>query len=190
MSEANLSLPFIKRSTAFQADSGKQPESSSSSSNLPNPTLQGVDKNGKKKTCLCGDVHARSKCPHLFEWNRTASWKEDSAKKQLIDEKRTKPYIAKTLQTIRDQHTKETAAAAAPPQGSDVPRGATTFRVTGQHHQVSALPTALSTQSSHYALVNSFILDSGATDHVSNNRERFSHFETAKEGEAVQVIVS
>lgn len=151
-----------------------------SSSPPATPTLQGKDRNGKKKTCLCGEQHAWSKCPYLFEWNRPSGWKEDKDIMNQVTEKRKNPVVEKTLQSIRDKRIASTTSTTpdAPQTGSNMPRGAPAFKP-------SPLPTALSAHLTHYALANSFILDSGATDHVANNRDRFSSFTDAQEGEAL-----
>lgn len=152
----------------------------------PIPTLQGKDKNGRKKTCLCGDTHAWSKCPYMFEWNRPQGWKEDAAIQQLIGEKSKNPVVQKTLQQIRDKRTAITSAPDTPQAGSDVPRGATAFRLqagSDVSRGATAVRSVTAIQTTHYALVNSFILDSGATDHVANDRSRFTGFTDAQEGE-------
>ena len=79
--------------------------STSTSTPTPAPMLQGKDKNGKR-ACLCGSPdHSWSKCPHLFEWNRTSGFKvDDSIQKQIEDKKSKNAVIRSTLQKIRANH--------------------------------------------------------------------------------------
>ena len=62
-------VPRVRRQhTGFTVDSltatTSSTSSSTTSSNPPNPTLQGMDKDEKKMTCICGESHAWSKCSY------------------------------------------------------------------------------------------------------------------------------
>ncbi|PVH75543.1 hypothetical protein DL98DRAFT_593049 [Cadophora sp. DSE1049] len=82
----------------------------------PAPTLNGKDKGGKKRGCLCGSSeHPWSKCPHIFEWNRPTGFKIDDSIQKLIEEKKSKNSgIATTLQGIRDKYNNQSKTGQSP----------------------------------------------------------------------------
>jgi hypothetical protein len=142
----------------------------------PQPTLQNRDSKGKKRACLCGGEHKWSKCAHLFEWNRQKDWKPDEAIQQQIKEKCAQnPYITKVLQTIRDKQNKPKPEQPSNSQ-DNVPMGCVATGPESHHVTMSAIQS----DQQQFALHDSFILDSGATDHVCNNRARFTDFRLAK----------
>ena len=166
----------------------------------PTPTLHGKDKDGRPaggfSTCLCGSPgHSWSKCPHIFEWNRPSGFKIDESIQRLIEEKKSKnSVIRSTLKKIRYNHnnprstsqdagsSSSNASSNATPNPADsgpqVPMGAMAYRphVTSAVHDPEL----------HFALVNSYILDSGATEHVCNDRSRFTTYRLAAEDDILE----
>ena len=140
----------------------------------PQPTLQNRDSKGKKRPCLCGGEHKWAKCAYLFEWNRQKDWKPDEAIQQQIKEKCAQnTYITKVLQLIRDKQNKPKPEQASNGQ-ENIPMGCVAMR-PAHHVTMSAMQP-----DQKFALHDSFILDSGATDHVCNDHARFSDFRSPK----------
>jgi hypothetical protein len=149
----------------------------------PQPTLKGKNKDGKKpppKGCVCGEMHYWSKCPYLFEWNRTADFKADSEVQRKVDIAKKKAQVANTIQSIIDKHNKakgsdgKSTAASQSESSKEVPSNFVVYRPTIYGPTVSL-------DHVHLALLNSFILDTGATDHVCNDRAKFTDFRPASE---------
>ena len=136
----------------------------------PQPTLNGRDRDGKKKTCLCGSPdHRQAKCPHLFEQNRLLGFKVDSAIQKQINEKRAKSKNVET--SIQDIIAKHEKLSKSPLEAEKhVPIGCVVTRLIA-----IVLPATL-LNNVHLALIKSYILDSGVTEHVCNNQSRFINF--------------
>jgi Reverse transcriptase (RNA-dependent DNA polymerase) len=168
------------RSTVFLVDT-PAPTSAPATSPAPaQPTLKGRDKDGKKpapKGCVCGEMHYWSKCPYLFEWNRTADFKADSEVQKKVDIAKKKSSVANTIQNIIDKHNK--AKDGNKSTKSETANTIPTSFVSYQPSIYGPTGSTISLETVHLALLNSFILDTGATEHVCNDRSRFYDFRLA-----------
>jgi hypothetical protein len=158
-------------------------EVTADSTPTPEPTLNNRKKDGEKKDCLCGEKHAWNKCPYLFDWNRTSDFKEDPAITKSIESKKN-PKLVRILESIQKKHEKAVAKAtttststpsSTPPAEADVPSNyvatamqpTTTTQSHGLYNTVKNITLPL---------LKSFILDTGATSSICNDRARFTDF--------------
>lgn len=138
----------------------------------PTPTLNGKDNNGGPKPCLCGEHLGWSKCPYLWEWLRPEGWKPDERVVKLIEEKKKTKRVAislakleEKLKSKRHQDSSETSVER------EIPSSYTVSTSTPLSYAVDRNLTGI-----HLPLLNSYILDSAATQSVCNDRSRFIEF--------------
>src|SRR5579862_4653577 len=107
------------------------------------------------KPCLCGKKHRFKTCWYLIEILRPAEWKPDPEIEKQIKEKLEKSSkLRDIIERIRKQVTSK--------------------KEEGKSQKPATFMTSVfNSESSAYMLCKSVILDSGATIHVCNNRERF-----------------
>ena len=149
------------------------PSTTPTPTQAPQPTLNGRDRDSKKKTCICRSPdHRWAKCPHLFEWNRSSDFKVNSAIQKQIDEKRAKSKSVESLiQDIIAKHNKSVLVSlpVSPLEaGKHVLMGCVVNGPTARPLPPTVL-LAISLNNVHLALIKSYILNSRATDHVCNN---------------------
>jgi hypothetical protein len=144
---------------------------------MPQPQLL---TNLKKKSCLCGEVHAWKTCPYIVESIRNQAWTPDPETQKAVEEKIWKtPYLKKIVEGIRTKVKKgEASSSALPP----------TALGTSDDTKVKGLfPVSVHTaaENSDYHLRDGFILDSGASIHVYNRHERMQALRPAGEDDFV-----
>ena len=119
----------------------------------------------KKSPCLCGEEHQFRNYPYLIESKRSNDWKADpDVEKKIQDKIRANKKldgIIKSIQQKQLEGSTDTGNSRDPPA---------LFATT------TSIPYV---DQSDYILQDSFILDSGATTHVCNNREQFQDFKPA-----------
>jgi hypothetical protein len=118
-----------------------------------------------RKPCLCGEEHLWKTCLYLIPSLRSKNWKPDSTIKAKVDEQLKKPKLKKIVAKINKKVTDQEQPLQSATDDSE--------------KSTEAVFTSHETQ---YSLYNSFILDSGATTHICNNRQRFEDdFEEASD---------
>lgn len=122
------------------------------------------------KKCVCGEIHRFRDCPYLIESKRPTGWTPKLDLQRKIDEriqksKKLRELIERAKKGVNGQHTKSFQDTAVTKPDLDTPAAFTTT--------ILAMTYSSDTALDNYPLQNSFILDSGATVHVCNNRERF-----------------
>ena len=105
-------------------------------------------------------------CPYLVEAKHPKDWKPDPEVQKQVEEKAKHPKLKYIISRI----WKSNKDKASDEMVSDDLEEPGNFMV---------VPVAYTTSSptSDYKLRNSFILDSGATTHVCNDRSRFQNFQ-------------
>lgn len=177
----NVQITKPNRSAYGAAYAAENPAGSTENSAVPVPTLAGRDQQGKdkpKRPCICEEHMYWSECPYLFEWNRPAGWKPDPKISKLIEEKKKEKYISSTIANIRRQQLEKRKR-----EGKETPE--TSKEAAGEipmsYYSISRLPSAYSFESLkgtriHLPLLHSYLLDTGASNHVCNDRSRFTQF--------------
>ena len=146
-------------------------------------TFQGksADNDGtpKKRDCLCGKKHLFKNCPYLIESKRPSGWKPDSEVQREIESKLEKiPKLRNAVEGIQKQESAKKKESTE--SSTESPSKPALFMIATSSKESKmpiCSPTVLTTKvPTEYHLRNSFILDSGATIHVCNNRIRFKTF--------------
>ncbi len=145
-------------------------------------TLQDKNTDGKPK-CICEDYHYYSECPYLINSKRLKNWKaDDSIQKKIDNVLKTNETIRNRVESVRKRAIRQQEAKSAPrtsenlsEKDSDEPSA---FIISTE--SLANYVTVNSDQfTTSYALHDSFILDSGATIHCCNTRERFHNLTPA-----------
>ena len=111
----------------------------------------------KKPPCLCGGHHWYKECPYLIESIRIKDWKPNPSIEKKIDEKLQKNLrLKETIDRIRKEQEEKSTSTQ-----------------TDQSTPSAFTVSAASAVTTDYHLRDSFILDSGATLHICNDRTRF-----------------
>jgi hypothetical protein len=134
----------------------------------------------KKRHCICGVEHLFSACPYLIESIRPSGWTADPETQKKVDEKLKMPNVKAGVEKARRWVAKGLAQKGQDSQGGS--QGSSTPQALEKAGAfVVSCYSAPKSNSSDYDLRNSFILDSGATVHVCNTRDRFYNFVPASE---------
>ena len=161
-------------------------------------SLQGLDEYGNPVTpgsslrpssqsrqvpyaCVCGKKHYFSECYYLNESARPANWKENSHIRKKIDnvlkDDKIKSTVDRALAKSRDYAKNKPVSSPTPVAISEgVPIAPPDTRQVYMTHTLQAAFQTKSVNEYKYELCDSFILDTGATGHVCNNRSRFVQF--------------
>ena len=144
-----------------------------SSTGEPSSKLNSSGK-ARTKKCPCGSPkHRVSKCWFINEDQRPEGWEPSEKMQKHINEVISKDP---NLQRQRDQHRSKKPASTEKNENSQE-----AYFVTPQvAHQISAF---FENQDHDHPLRSSFILDSGATGHVVNMRDRFIDFQPTPDDE-------
>ena len=117
----------------------------------------------KPRRCLCGELEEFKDCPYINEKSRPEGWTGNAATQRSVDEKiQSNPRLTEVVKRIRDD-AKGKDSPTTPILASCL---AAVFHTGGSQPEI-------------YALKKSFILDSGSTSHLCNDRERFHEFHPA-----------
>ncbi len=140
------------------------------------------DETPKKRDCLCGKKHLFKNCPYLIESKRPTGWKPDPEIQRNIDQKLEKiPKLRNAVEVIQKQESskkKETSESSG--ESPSKPTSFVTATLLQGPEEPIHSPAVLTMRAiPEYSLRDSFILDSGATIHVCNNRDRFKTFQSA-----------
>jgi hypothetical protein len=139
-------------------------------------TLQGRDKDGneQKKKCLCGGFHLYADCYYLIESKRPKGWNPNPEIQKKVEKMIENPFWKKRIESIlkKVQGKSDSDSVLSKDESANpIPNQAyvadTTYSVSSQMQQVD------------FDLSRSYILDSGSTIHVCNNRSRFIDFRPA-----------
>jgi len=175
-------------------------------------SFQGQTATGHQLTCLCGESHRYEECVYLNPYIRPEGWTGDSALEQKVQDilKKSKKrkgqvdamvryhkrqFEAKTDTTkdaSKDNSTSNQPKSSKPkPQKPTVePMVMMAIRPGSQSDAATAAvaptPSNFNTDAA-YELRDSFILDSGATGHICNNRARFIEYQPATEVQEVKI---
>jgi len=178
-------------------------------------SFQGQTATGHQSTCLCGEPHKYEECVYLNPYIRPDGWTGDTALEQKIQDilkkdKRKKGHIdyivrcqkrkfqanANTAEDSSVSTSKQLKPSKSKPQKpTDEPIVMMAIHPTSSAPTTSssiAVPPAASPPSNFntdaaYELRDSFILDSGATGHICNNRARFIEYQPATEVQEVKI---
>jgi hypothetical protein len=158
---SNLAKPGTQSKSAF-SNPKLQGNSTDNDDDL---TLKKKDDDSKKKSrsqrprCeACGGIHPTEGCFFLFPEKRPQDWTPFPEKEKKVLEKiKSDPTFAQKIKKLRKEDASKDAPSAhvvmKPLRSTDSDRAAYT--------------------TSDYELRDSLLLDSGASDHVSNDRKRF-----------------
>ena len=124
-----------------------------------------------KRDCACGESsHTISKCPYILAKNRAPGWVADARLQKKVDEAlASNTGLRIAVERIRKQaeQRQRNKSKASELQGDNAQQGSTSST------QPTSLATALTIHSENNYLQNCWILDSAASTHVCNSRERF-----------------
>ena len=129
----------------------------------------------KTRPCICGVEHLFSACPYLIESIRPPGWTTDPETQKRVEEKLRFPGIKAAVDRARQRVAKTLEQAAV--QGT--PKATDGSKASLEKTRAFSATCYFTASSSNYSLRDSFILDSGATVHVCNSRDRFHTFSPA-----------
>lgn len=170
-------------------------------------SFQGKTATGHQLTCLCGESHRYEECVYLNPYIRPDGWTGDSVLEQKIQDILKKNYRKKGQinHMVRVQKRKfeadadTTKDAAKDSPASNQSKSSKSSKSTSQkstdepmvmmtiHPSSSPSPPSNFNTNAAYELRDSFILDSGATGHICNNRARFIEYQPATEVQEVKI---
>ena len=140
------------------------------------------DETPKKRECLCGKKHLFKNCYYLIEAKRPSGWKPNPEIQRAIESKLEKiPKLRNAVEAIQKQEAlKKKEITGSSSESPPKPASFTTM-MQSKIPDISAYSPIVLTAKAipEYTLRSSFILDSGATIHVCNSRERFRTFRQA-----------
>jgi hypothetical protein len=148
-------------------------------------SLQGensLDLNNKKKLCLCGMEHRFKACPYLIESIRPKDWKPDQAVQKNIDEKLKNSRLKAAVERAQKQVAENQEQQSATNQN---PQASNNGNSNGKALGAFGVSSCIASASTDYHLRNSFILDSGATLHVCNDKERFEDLRSTSDDDCL-----
>jgi hypothetical protein len=202
----NFMTKAPKRSTgsAFATFNGQSPDNS----NEDNENQQTGDTHRKhsKADCPCGEKHKFNNCPYICSSVRPKGWKRDEDVWQRMQERfQEKPTLKAAADRVAEQDKKKSAESGkaeakkgtqnesqdAKKKGSDNVVMTTMFHglIPSDDEDDDAADHVFLTEDQYAPnpLEESFILDSGATIHVCNNRERFFEYKEADEDSRIVI---
>lgn len=176
-----------------QARLTQQTSSNSSFATQSSATLNDKPPSNSPPPCICGDPHFFGACPYYSSEARAPGWTPDPAKQQKFDKGMKQKGMAERFARSLDiERKKQTKTMPTPDAEAKASTGAkfhakrvkfpSTQSFASQRLPFPATHATASTQDTDidYALIDSYILDSGSDGHVSNNRDRFIMYEPAQ----------
>ena len=176
-------------------------------------SFQGETATGHQPTCVCGESHRYEECVYLNPYIRPDGWTGDSTLEQkiqdILKQDKKKKYQVdamvrynkrkfKNADTTKDSgkdsstSSQQKSSKSKPQKPVDEPMVMMAIHPTSsQSNTAPALagaspPSSFNTDAA-YELRDSFILDSGATGHICNNRARFTEYQPATEVQEVKI---
>jgi hypothetical protein len=174
-------------------------------------SFQGQTATEHNFTCLCGESHRFNECVYLNPYIRPDGWKGDSTLEQKIQDilkknEKRKQQIDNMLKYQKRKFKADSDTTRDTTKDSPIPTPASNqskssksrgqksteepmvmmaiHPPSGQSH--TSPPSSFNTDAA-YELRDSFILDSGATGHICNNRARFIEYQPATEVQEVKI---
>lgn len=176
--------------SAFPTTFQGQPVEKESKNKKDEKKAEDTKDKASKKTCVCGEKHRWSECPYLVENKRPQGWKQDEEILKKITEKLEKnSWLKKAIEKVKDKGKKPSDKARSATEESTIrsneePGVFTTSLVQGyttaKNFSSNAAVHVVTNQNYGYSLRNSFLLDSGASIHVCNDRSRFRNLRAAE----------
>jgi hypothetical protein len=144
------------------------------------PTFQGQNQNGKRRAwnlkCFCGEIHKWSQCPCINPAVRTKNFRMDRKMTEKADE-----FLKEHPEYKRFQYSNRSRGRTNESPSSNDHEDQMPTSDSESQHIVSMMAQStprvyakVTQEPIDYILKKSFIIDSGATDHVCNNRTRFT----------------
>jgi len=165
--------------TTFQGEDLGDKEEKTSDTEQKQQKDEKPKRQRKVPRCLCGEVHWYKECPYVVPSLRTKDWTPDPTIKTKFDNATEGQKVA-FKRAIREVAERLEKKAPEDNQQDDkkVQRKAS-FMAT-------SVPASFGvSRESVYSLTYSFLLDSAATHHVVNDRERFQTFQPTHEPDLV-----
>lgn len=148
--------------------------------NLSTDQHSGGQQSNGKKPCICGGQHRYADCFYIIDGKAPQGWKPQPPIVAKINEKcRDLNLLAKINKIWGEANLPKWGADAAQQQTPNA-AGQSANMVDTSIHGVYSISAAVPKEVSP-ELQNSFILDSGATTHVCNDRSRFIEFTKDKQ---------
>jgi hypothetical protein len=138
--------------------------------------------------CICGEVHWYSQCPYVIPSVRKKDWTMNPEIKAKFDAATDlqKAQMKKAAKNVAENLAKKTSEAAN--KAADKPKDKEEAQSdeSKASFMIASPPASFgASQGSVYPLHKSFLLDSGATQHIVNDRSRFLTYEPASEADIV-----
>jgi hypothetical protein len=143
-----------------------------------------LDLNNKKKLCLCGIEHRFKACPYLIESISPKDWKPDQAVQMKIDEKLKNTRLKAAVERAQRKVAKNQEQQSATDQNQ---QSSNNGNSNGEVLGAFTVSLCIASASTDYHLRNSFILDSGTTLHVCNEKETFEDLRSASDDDCLYV---
>ena len=149
---------------------------------------------GARRDCLCGKKHRFQDCYFLNESKRPENWRPDPKIMKTIEEKLANSSklqnIIEKICHFKIDNNKSKTGTNTTNSYNNLRTNSNTDSTSNQStiqddDETSAFVTAVLSNNTSYALKNSFILDSGATAHVCNDKDRFITFRKAQEEQLI-----
>ena len=143
----------------------------------------------KEKKCVCEEIHRWKDCPYLVEGKRAQDWKPNEEVQKKIAEKLEKSdWLRRAIDRVKTRPEKKKSEPKPTSEDSSTssePTQPAVFMTSllGQTLTSSFTPSSVYVASNskyEYSLHCSFILDSGASVHVCNDRSRFHNIRAAE----------
>lgn len=145
---------------------------------------KGLDGNRLLPNCKCGDEHFYRNCPYLEPSKRPRDWKPDLHIQERMNKfKEQRDKRRRRFQpNQRSQKLSQSQELGEIPSSENDEQEAGTYAFSAMAATVVTPTVFYSNQELNrelYALRDSFILDSGVTMHICNNRSRFTDIREA-----------
>ena len=150
-------------------------------------------KEAKEKKCVCDERHKWKDCPYLIEGKRAQDWKPNEEIQKKITEKLEKnEWMRKAIDKVKGSAEKGKAgpkpASETPSISADPQPAAFVTSLLGRTFASASTFSSVyvaSNSTYEYTLRHSFILDSGASVHVCNDRSQFRNIRAAEPEECL-----
>ena len=186
----NTAVGSKSHNTAFSATlQGNAPDTQNQALNQGNtPSTNRRPNRPTRPTpkCICGQVHWYGDCPYLSSSAQTPGWRPDLTIQKAIETRlandpklRFNVEKAKLKRATMSTTQSDTASRPSPKSDDDL---AKVFYAQNPSPAPEPYPysprafTATELNPARFGLYNSFILDSGATNHICHTKDRFTNY--------------
>ncbi|OJD17991.1 hypothetical protein AJ78_01948 [Emergomyces pasteurianus Ep9510] len=138
------------------------------------PTFKGRTARGRLPSCVCGSMHSWAKCYYLNPSKRLQGWQEDAERRKKVNKALENEDLRKKIDAAISK-----ATAANKDMVDDKLVSGMALRM--KDADIPLIPRVLGNNNQHSRpyLRDSWVFDTGAEQHICNNRSRFLTFQKA-----------